>query len=53
MIFLLRTANIAVVGYAAIDAPSDWLLPFAEYLACDPTSQNSDATALDLFGLNN
>jgi 1,3-beta-glucanosyltransferase GAS1 len=43
----------ALVGYAAIDADDDWLVPFANYLSCDPTNQGSDATALDLFGLNN
>ncbi|KAI0095264.1 Glucanosyltransferase-domain-containing protein [Irpex rosettiformis] len=51
--YLKSKSSSALVGYAAIDAPSDWLIPFAEYLACDPTSQNSGATALDLFGLNN
>ncbi len=43
----------ALVGYAAIDADDSWLVPFANYLSCDPSNTNSDATAIDLFGLNN
>lgn len=43
----------ALVGYAAIDADDTWLVPFANYLSCDPSNTNSDATSIDLFGLNN
>ena len=42
-----------MVGYAAIDNPSNWVDPLANYLSCDPTNADSDATAIDLFGLNN
>ncbi|KAF7789199.1 hypothetical protein EIP86_000138 [Pleurotus ostreatoroseus] len=50
----LNSKNInALIGYAAIDADDSWLVPFANYLSCDPSNTNSDATAIDLFGLNN
>ncbi|KAF9519802.1 carbohydrate-binding module family 43 protein [Hydnum rufescens UP504] len=37
-----------LVGYAAVDAPDTWRLPFAEYLSCD-----SEGDSIDLYGLNN
>ena len=43
----------ALVGYAAVDAPSEWLDPFANYLTCDPSGGNSGDTSIDIFGLNN
>jgi 1,3-beta-glucanosyltransferase GAS1 len=46
-------SSSALVGYAAIDADDDWLVPLANYLSCDPSGSNSGSTALDLFGLNN
>ncbi|KAI0702424.1 Glucanosyltransferase-domain-containing protein [Cytidiella melzeri] len=51
--YLTSKKSSALVGYAAIDADDSWLGPFANYLSCDTTGQNSDATSLDLFGLNN
>ncbi|KAI0343991.1 hypothetical protein BDW22DRAFT_1328054 [Trametopsis cervina] len=51
--YLKSKSSSALVGYAAIDADLSWLSPFANYLSCDTTGKNSDATALDLFGLNN
>lgn len=46
-------SSSALVGYAAIDGDATWLVPLANYLSCDPTSRNSGATAIDLYGLNN
>ena len=43
----------ALVGYAAVDADSTWLDPFANYLTCDPNGNGSGDTSIDLFGLNN
>lgn len=48
-----RISSSALVGYAAIDGDDNWVLPLAEYLACDPTNANSGASSIDLFGLNN
>jgi hypothetical protein len=49
----LRSKNSnALVGYAAINGPSDFRMPLANYLSCDPTNSNSDAFAIDLYGLN-
>jgi hypothetical protein len=42
-----------LVGYAAVDADSTWLDPFANYLTCDPSGNNSGDTSIDIFGLNN
>lgn len=46
-------SSSALVGYAAIDADDSWLVPFANYMSCDPSGSNNGDTALDLFGLNN
>jgi len=46
-------SSSALVGYAAVDAPSEWLDPFANYLTCDPNGNGSGDTSIDLFGLNN
>lgn len=43
----------ALVAYAAVDASSEWLDPFANYLTCDPNGKGSGDTSIDLFGLNN
>ncbi|KAG8220165.1 carbohydrate-binding module family 43 protein/Glycoside hydrolase family 72 protein [Butyriboletus roseoflavus] len=51
--YLNSIKSSALVGYAAIDGDSSWILPLAEYLSCDPSSTNSGATAIDLYGLNN
>ncbi|GJE87723.1 glycoside hydrolase family 72 protein [Phanerochaete sordida] len=51
--YLASKNSPALVGYAAIDADDDWLVPLANYLSCDPSGGNSGATSLDLFGLNN
>lgn len=42
-----------LIGYAAIDGSNDWRDPLASYLGCDISGDNSDATAIDLYGLNN
>lgn len=43
----------ALVGYAAIDGDTEgFVLLLAEYLSCDPSNANSDATSIDIFGLN-
>ncbi|GBE78403.1 1,3-beta-glucanosyltransferase gel4 [Sparassis crispa] len=51
--YLASVSSSALVGYAAIDGVSDWVAPLANYLSCDPSNTNSDATAIDIFGLNN
>ncbi|KAI0762691.1 Glucanosyltransferase-domain-containing protein [Fomes fomentarius] len=51
--YLDSISSSALVGYAAIDGDDNWVLPLAEYLACDPTNANSGASSIDLFGLNN
>jgi hypothetical protein len=42
-----------LIGYAAIDGDDSWIVPLATYLSCDPSNNNSNSTAIDLFGLNN
>ncbi|KAF8344164.1 glycoside hydrolase family 72 protein [Cantharellus anzutake] len=37
-----------LVGYASVDAPDIWRLPFAQFLSCD-----NEATSIDIYGLNN
>lgn len=50
----LKSKNYSgLVGYAAVDADSSWLVPFANYLTCDPSGNNSGDTSIDIFGLNN
>ncbi|KAH9947943.1 Glucanosyltransferase-domain-containing protein [Amylocystis lapponica] len=51
--YLTSVKSTALVGYASIDAPSNWKDPFANYMSCDPSNSNSGATAIDLYGLNN
>jgi len=50
----LKSKSInALVGYAAVDAPKSWRNPFADYLSCDISGQNSGDTSVDIYGLNN
>ncbi|KAJ7139681.1 glycoside hydrolase family 72 protein [Mycena epipterygia] len=51
--YLTSISSSALVGYAAIDGPADFLDPVANYLSCDPIGSNSGSSAIDLFGLNN
>jgi len=51
--YLSSISSSALVGYASIDGDSNWRDPLANYLGCDPSSQNSGTTAIDLYGLNN
>jgi hypothetical protein len=51
--YLNSKSSSALVGYAAIDGDATWRDPLANYLSCDPSGQNSGATAIDLYGLNN
>ncbi|KAI0963249.1 hypothetical protein AcW1_000378 [Taiwanofungus camphoratus] len=51
--YLDSISSSALVGYASIDADSNWKDPLANYLSCDPSGSNSGATAIDLYGLNN
>ncbi|KAI0757284.1 Glucanosyltransferase-domain-containing protein [Daedaleopsis nitida] len=51
--YLDSISSSALVGYAAIDGDDNWVLPLAQYLACDPTDSNSGSSSIDLFGLNN
>ncbi|CAA7259990.1 unnamed protein product [Cyclocybe aegerita] len=50
--YLKSQDSSALVGYAAINGASNWREPLANYLSCDLTGSNSDATAIDLYGLN-
>jgi hypothetical protein len=51
--YLKSKNSNALVGYASIDGSDDFKLPLANYLSCDPTNANSEAFAIDLYGLNN
>lgn len=51
--YLKSKSSSALVGYAAVDADSSWLDPFANYLTCDPNGKGSGDSSIDLFGLNN
>ena len=46
-------SSSALVGYAAVDADSSWLDPFANYLTCDPNGKGAGDSSIDIFGLNN
>ncbi|KAF8490720.1 Glucanosyltransferase-domain-containing protein [Gautieria morchelliformis] len=46
--YLKSKGSSALVAYASTDGPATWRDPLAHYLGC-----NSDATSIDLFGLNN
>ncbi|KAG6844272.1 hypothetical protein H0H87_008220 [Tephrocybe sp. NHM501043] len=50
--YLKSKSSSVLVGYAAINGPSTFRDPLANYLSCDLAGANSDATAIDLFGLN-
>jgi 1,3-beta-glucanosyltransferase GAS1 len=52
--FASKSKNLnQLVGYAAIDGDQSIRNALADYLSCDPSSGNSDAFAIDLYGLNN
>ncbi|KAI0639101.1 Glucanosyltransferase-domain-containing protein [Trametes polyzona] len=51
--YLQSISSSALVGYAAIDGNDNWVVPLANYLACDPSSGGSGSAAIDIFGLNN
>ncbi|KAF5356108.1 hypothetical protein D9756_004039 [Leucocoprinus leucothites] len=51
--YLKSKSSNALVGYSSIDGPQEFRVSLANYLSCDPTSGNSDASAIDLYGLNN
>jgi len=51
--YLASQSSSILVGYAAIDAPSNVRVPLASYLSCDPSNSGSGSTALDIYGLNN
>ncbi|KAH8835446.1 1,3-beta-glucanosyltransferase [Flagelloscypha sp. PMI_526] len=45
----LKSKSIpALVGYAAIDGPSEFRGGMAKFLSCDPSGKNSDDTSIDL-----
>ncbi|KAF8807668.1 glycoside hydrolase family 72 protein [Phlegmacium glaucopus] len=50
--YLQSKGSAALVGYAAIDGTSDFIVPLANFLSCDPSNSNSDSTSIDLYGLN-
>jgi len=50
--YLKSKSSSVLVGYAAINGPSTFRDPLANYLSCDLSKANSDATAIDLYGLN-
>ncbi|KAF5384720.1 hypothetical protein D9757_006270 [Collybiopsis confluens] len=51
--YLTSISSSALVGYAAIDGASNFRVPLANFLSCDPTNSNSGAASIDLYGLNN
>ncbi|KAL0577596.1 1,3-beta-glucanosyltransferase [Marasmius crinis-equi] len=51
--YLKSKSSSALVGYAAIDGSPDFRNALANFLSCDSSGQNSDATSIDLYGLNN
>jgi 1,3-beta-glucanosyltransferase GAS1 len=52
--FASKSKNLnQLVGYAAIDSDQSIRNALADFLSCDPSGGNSDATAIDLYGLNN
>jgi len=51
--YLKSKSSSVLVGYASIDGDPTFRDPLANYLSCDPSGQNSGATAIDLYGLNN
>lgn len=51
--YLTSIGSSALVGYAAINGASDFRLPLANFLSCDPSGTNSGSTSIDLYGLNN
>jgi len=50
--YLKSKNSNALVGYAPINGADDFKLPLANYLSFDPSSSNSDATSIDIYGLN-
>lgn len=50
--YLKSKKSDALIGYAAINGASGWRNALANYLSCDTTGGDSDATAIDLYGLN-
>jgi len=50
--YLQSKGSSALVGYAAINGDSEWRGDLASYLSCDPSSANSAASSIDLYGLN-
>ncbi|KAG6891079.1 hypothetical protein C0995_014169 [Termitomyces sp. Mi166 len=50
--YLKSKSSTVLVGYTAINGPTGFRDPLANYLSCDPSNTNSDSTAIDLFGLN-
>jgi len=51
--YLTSKGSSALVSYAAIDGPSDFTVPLANFFSCDVTNSNSGGNAIDMFGLNN
>ncbi|KAJ6552619.1 1,3-beta-glucanosyltransferase [Mycena vulgaris] len=50
--YLNSISSSALVGYAAIDGPAQFVDSTADFLACD-RSANSATSSIDIFGLNN
>jgi len=50
--YLKSKNSNALVGYAAINGADNFKLPLANYLSCDPSGSNLEATAIDIYGLN-
>ncbi|KAF9056443.1 glycoside hydrolase family 72 protein [Panaeolus papilionaceus] len=50
--YLKSKKSDALVGYAAINGASNWREPLANFLSCDIDGKSSDATSIDLYGLN-
>ncbi|KAF8167834.1 Glucanosyltransferase-domain-containing protein [Crassisporium funariophilum] len=50
--YLKSKGSSVLVGYAAINGASTFREPLANYLTCDPSGSNSEASSIDLYGLN-
>ncbi|PBL00945.1 glycoside hydrolase family 72 protein [Armillaria gallica] len=50
--YLQSKSSSALVGYSSIDGDTSFRLPLANFFSCDPSGDNSGATAIDIYGLN-
>jgi len=50
--YLKSKSSSVLVGYTAINGPSSFRDPLANYLSCDLSGGNAGTTAIDIYGLN-